>query len=309
MKDCMIHINPEKKELLNEYSSRINRVMDFIEQNIDAVFTLDHLSKKAGFSKYHFNRIFHSMTGESLFSFIQRIRIEKAAGLLITNKTRTITEIAFDCGFASSAAFSRSFKNRFQMPATQWRKAKRDTLDLESGLVECSEIKNEPTIQPERINTKIHKEITVAYIRYTGSYKGDAELFKNLYKKLFTWAIPRDLVDPACAESYVVYHDSINITESDKLRVSVCVEVPEHTKVNGEFGKMKLTGGKYINARFRLGPADYAHAWSWIFRHYLPSSGYQPDDRFCFEFYPVQKAVNSTALMCTVNICVPVKPL
>ncbi|HPQ54462.1 MAG TPA: AraC family transcriptional regulator [Spirochaetota bacterium] len=77
--------NPMKKE----YVSRINRVIDYIENHLDEPMTLDILAGVAHFSPYHFHRIFSSMVGEPLYKFIQRLRLEKAAtSSLLTGTTR-----------------------------------------------------------------------------------------------------------------------------------------------------------------------------------------------------------------------------
>jgi len=62
-----------------EYVSRINRVIDHIEANLDTDLSLERLAEVAGFSPFHFHRIFRAMMGETLNQFIQRLRIEKAA--------------------------------------------------------------------------------------------------------------------------------------------------------------------------------------------------------------------------------------
>ncbi len=49
--------DPNRQNLLKEYKARINRVFDYIDQNLDKNLTLDELAKVANFSKYHFNRI------------------------------------------------------------------------------------------------------------------------------------------------------------------------------------------------------------------------------------------------------------
>ena len=63
----------------DEYTARINRVLDYIEANIDTALSLETLAGVAHFSPFHFHRIFKAMTGETLNRFIQRIRVEKAA--------------------------------------------------------------------------------------------------------------------------------------------------------------------------------------------------------------------------------------
>jgi AraC family transcriptional regulator len=113
--------NDKQKYLRQEYTYRINRVIDYLEANIDDDLSLETLSGVANFSKYHFHRIFRAMVGETLNQFIQRIRLEKAATQLKFNPKKSITEIAFDCGFSGSAAFARAFKDAFQMSASEWR--------------------------------------------------------------------------------------------------------------------------------------------------------------------------------------------
>ncbi len=72
-------------QINDEYKSRINNVIDYIESNLKSEMTLDKLADVANFSSFHFHRIFKTIIGETLNQFIQRIRIEKAAALLINN--------------------------------------------------------------------------------------------------------------------------------------------------------------------------------------------------------------------------------
>lgn len=95
------------------------------------------------------------------------------------------------------------------------------------------------------------------------------------------------------------------MTGADKLRISVSITVPEDTQVDGEIGKMVIQGGKYMVARFELSPKDFQKAWDWVYGEWLPGSGYQPDDRPCFEMYGEE----CTKEKFIVDICVPVKPL
>ncbi len=82
--------NSKQKYLREEYISRINRVMDYIEVNIVQDLSLENLAEVANFSRFHFHRIFRAMVGETLHQFIQRIRLEKAAAQTIvkTNLSR-----------------------------------------------------------------------------------------------------------------------------------------------------------------------------------------------------------------------------
>ena len=88
----------ETRTLHPEYISKINKTFDYIESNLDKPMTLEELASVANFSKFHFNRIFQLIVGETPFQFLLRVRLEKAATLIITNKNESISEIAYNCG-------------------------------------------------------------------------------------------------------------------------------------------------------------------------------------------------------------------
>jgi AraC family transcriptional regulator len=124
-------------------------------------------------------------------------------------------------------------------------------------------------------------EMHVAYVRHIGPYKGDPQLFERLWGQLLRWAGPRALVGPR-SQLLCIYHDSPDITEPEKLRLSVCLTVPPETQVEGEVGKMALPGGPYLQARCELADDQYQAAWDYVYGRWLPESGYQPDDRPAF---------------------------
>lgn len=315
---------------VEEYRGRINRVLDYIEARLDGSFTLEELAGVASFSKFHFHRLFAAMTGETLFQFIARVRLERAAASLLTHPKQSVTEIALDCGFSSSAAFSRAFRTGFGVSPSQWRRsggrgdsnlgqpirkdgqANRNARQAGQSPTAYSALDTRPSERRDAMNQGVEikelPEMTVAYVRHVGPYQGDAELFERLWGSLMTWAGPRKLVNFPETQALIVYHDDPEITEKEKLRVSVCLTVPPDTPVDGAVGKMGIPGGRYALARFSLTADQYGEAWQWVFGEWLPGSGYQPDDRPCFELYPGGDAPDDSGRV-TVEIAVPVRPL
>ncbi len=151
-------------------------------------------------------------------------------------------------------------------------------------------------------------QMHVAYIRHIGSYKGDTELFGRLLNRLFTWAGARDLLNFPETKVATVYHDNPDVTDEDKLRTSVCITVPEDTKVDGEVGKMTIPGGKYAIAHFEIDDTEYEDAWNALYGTWLPGSGYRPDDRPPFEMY-LNDPKEHPHHRHVVDIYMPVKPL
>jgi len=148
-------------------------------------------------------------------------------------------------------------------------------------------------------------DIPVVYIRHIGPYQGDAALFEGLFNRLFAWAGPRGIVDNKDFQTAIVYHDDAFVADKSKLRTSVCITASEDTPIDGEVGKMNLDKGKYVVAKFVLKPDEFQGAWDWVMREWFPSSGYQPDDKPCFELYP--EAPENGAYK--VDICIPVRKL
>lgn len=316
-----IKTNAMSGKTQQEYIARINRTFDYIEENLDKSFTLDELASVASFSRFHFNRIFYSIVGETPFQFINRIRLEKAAMLLRSNANPSVSEIAYHCGFSELSVFSRYFKNHFGLSPSDFRKSKAQHSNIGQTHGKDGQGRTDAAMyfcqRSQTIKWKISMELnksleiqdlpnmTVAYLRHVGPYAGNEKLFEGLWNRLFSWAGPRGLIGGPNFKSLIIYHDDPNICAEDKLRMSVCITVAPDTKVDGEVGKMQLDGGKYVVARFEVDATQFGQAWEWLYGQWFPNSGYQPDDKPCFEMYPEEPRDGKFI----VDICVPVKPL
>lgn len=104
-----------------EYQLRINKVTDYICNNIDQPLPLRKMAGIACFSPFHFHRVFTILTGETPTDYIKRTRIEKAAFLLKQDKELSATEVARLCGFSSLSLLSRNFRQYFSMTIREFR--------------------------------------------------------------------------------------------------------------------------------------------------------------------------------------------
>src|SRR5262252_5866823 len=115
-------VSSQETQANREYAQRINRVIDYLRENLDRQVKLEELAKVACFSEFHFHRIFTAVSGETLNNFTNRLRLEKAARLLRYSE-QSLTDIALDCGFSSSATFSRAFRSGYDTSPSQFRKS------------------------------------------------------------------------------------------------------------------------------------------------------------------------------------------
>ena len=303
-----------------DYAMRINRVLDYMESRLDRPLSLEELARVACFSPYHFHRIFFTHTGERPFEYLQRLRLEKAANLLVMQTGRSVIDIALECGFGNAPAFSRAFKARFGTTPTQWRTSSCENSNMGTAPGNSGQEPSPwiPYIEynqgrqlwrmrkgnEERIvEVKPLEPLTLAYIRYTGPYKGDGALFHNLWTSLCTQAGARDLIGPD-SRYIALYHDNPDLTEKGKLRVTMGVSTDCDFEPTGRLGRMELEGGKYAFARFRLNSSEYQEAWDWVYRHWLPRSGYLPGDKPSFELFPGEEESRDDGRY-PVIICIP----
>ena len=290
------------------YQERINKVLDYIEVNLDSNFSLEELSAISHFSKFHFTRIFKSMTGETPFELIQRIRLEKAASILIRSN-ESISTIAFKCGFNNLSVFSKYFKILFNQSATKYRK-KFSNID-KNNYCEHSDIANQTrSIKWQRYGSRSEsnkvvqmQEMSFVYLRHIGPYAGDAKLFEKLFSKLYRWADNKALSSNRI--SAIVYHDDAYVSNEKTLRTSICISAPKSITTNGEFGKLAIQKGKYVSAEFNVKANEFQSAWDWLMGEWFPKSGYQPDDRPCFELFEHEPQRGKFR----VKLCVPLRKL
>jgi len=311
-----------KEQSKEEYIARINRVMDYIGKNMEEAIGLSVMAEIASFSPYHFHRIFTFIVGETPNNFLQRVKLEKAAQLLKDNEKLSVGEIASKCGFINISSFSRAFKGYFGSTALEFRKQDK-ALYVKDGIrygKNCKPIGkigkniqrindqfcvvelNQLLIMDTKIEVKQMAEMKLIYCRHTGAFNKIGQAYEKLYK----WAGPRGLVNPA-TKTVTVYHDDPAITSVDKVRQDASIIVDSFPAVEGEIGKSVLPAGKYAVGRFEIGETEFEKAWNTMCS-WFAESGYQPGDGSTYELYhndyndhPEHKFI--------VDICIPVKPL
>lgn len=86
----------EQVDFPARYSAAVHRAIDHVLSSLDRRPDLEEVAERAGFSPYHFHRIFRSLMGETLHAFVQRLRLERALALLSHGPPRSWTDIAHE---------------------------------------------------------------------------------------------------------------------------------------------------------------------------------------------------------------------
>ncbi len=99
---------------------QIQNVIDYIISNYSSDITLQNTAKKFAMSESSLSKKFKYFTGYRFKEYLINIRLHAAEDMLI-NTDYTITDIAIKCGFASSNAFSDTFKRIYNISPRDFR--------------------------------------------------------------------------------------------------------------------------------------------------------------------------------------------
>ncbi len=99
---------------------QVQPALAFAARHLDEDLSLDALAARTGLSAYHLHRIFATTVGETPKQFTLRLRLGRAAAVLLSGSD-TVLDIALACGFQSHEVFCRAFRRRFGMSPSAYR--------------------------------------------------------------------------------------------------------------------------------------------------------------------------------------------
>ena len=104
-----------------DYRAVIQQSLDYIEDNLRADITAEELAGQAGFSLYHYYRLFQAATGLPVMQYILRRRL--LHGIYAIRQGSGKTDAALDYGFDTYAGFYRAFRREFGCPPSAFLKS------------------------------------------------------------------------------------------------------------------------------------------------------------------------------------------
>ena len=102
------------------YRENIQKSIDYIEDNLKSEFTVEELSEMAGFSLFHFYRLFRTAVGMPVIQYVIRRRL--LHGIYEIECGRLMIDVALDYGFSTYAGFYKAFVREFGCTPAQFTK-------------------------------------------------------------------------------------------------------------------------------------------------------------------------------------------
>ncbi len=276
--------------ITNEY---INRAIDYILNHINEKISVDDIASHCNFSRYYFSRMFKIETGESIYEFIKRVKMEQSAFRLKVENGRSITDISCDYGYSSSN-YSSAFKQHHNLSPIQFRRSiKQKSLrnpifsDASIGLESFEEC-------DKKISIEVLDDYLVIYERHKGNY-GDLSkhwgAFQEKYKDYITeitLLVERTYDDPS-------------ITDIDECLYDICIAAPESCTLENTY---VIKGGKFAIYHFKGLVNQIYNSYQSIFNVWLTQSNFEIDDRYGFEIY---RKIDCDSMHMEIDICIPIK--
>jgi len=101
-----------RRQLLN--------IRNFIQENLHTNLTITTLAEVAGYSPWHFQRMFRETTGQSVHRYVMSARIEHAKTLM-RRTNLSVTEVAFACGFSNASHLAKHFRLQLGCTPIEYR--------------------------------------------------------------------------------------------------------------------------------------------------------------------------------------------
>jgi AraC family transcriptional regulator len=294
-----------------EYQMRINEVIQYIEANLSEELLLEDLAIRAGFSPFHFHRIFSAFVGEPFGQYIKRRRLIRA-GREILETGREVTGIALDAGYETPAAFSKAFKNYFEITPSQLRKEKAVRSIAFATLLE----KKPPSYHRRTAVEAEIRTLSAQKIYYVRRYAAvddqsvhnqSTQAAQSAFAALMAYLHEHKFMDQiqACVG---IMPDEPGVTPPEEVRFDAGVIFREeiHLIQDGEIRSQIIPGGRWA-VFLHEGPySTLWQTWNAAFRDWLPLSGERLRDIAPFEKYLNDVAQTPEAELLT-EIFIPIE--
>lgn len=271
----------------------INHAIDYILQHIHEKLTVDQIAAHCHFSKYHFSRLFKAQTGESVYAFIKRLKLEQSAFRLKVEPKRSVTDISYDYGYSPSN-YSWMFHQQYQVSPVDFRSTIRQS-SVRHPFYHNTGMKTE-TLEScqQKIQIRTLPDYFVLYERRLGSYRSLSQQWDDFIRKYRiyitdkTQFLERTFDDPA-------------ITDADNCLYDICMSVDRNIPLSNT---CTIQGGTCAVYAFQGQGRHIYAAYQSLFTVWLPQTCYEIDDRCGFDIY---HKIDSASGYMELDICLPLK--
>ncbi len=285
----------------------LEKTVSYIEMNIKSKIMLEDIASSLYLSKYHFHRVFKTVTNKKLMEYVRMRKLSISIDDLLNTDYR-IKDIAADYGFEHEQSYSRSFKKAFGINPSQFRLDKMqvpiiDKLDLsaikplETGIILTPSI----VIRPEFYIVGIEHYVLVHENYNTNLANKLAKDFYYNHRKRILNAINPNILISLSTYKAITSNESIYMPALEVMDSSNTPECMTKKKISThKYALFKYIGSHSVNdITLKTLNCIYNHIQTWLYH-----SQYIQDGRFHFE--QIDNRVSKDDY-CEADIYIPVK--
>lgn len=117
----------EEGALTAKQKELVAGVMEYIQQNYSLTINTEKIASKMFFNKNYMAKLFKKETGLSIHEFVREMRIKEACRMLRTT-SKTVAEVAAECGFSDMKSFYQTFRRHTGCTPKQYRNTEQQSI-------------------------------------------------------------------------------------------------------------------------------------------------------------------------------------
>ncbi len=257
------------------YKSRMQRVLDHIDQHLDGELDLGTVSGVAAFSKFHFHRQFTATFGISLHRYVQLARLKRASHRLASTDDG-ITQIAMDAGYDAPDAFARAFRKRLGQSPSSFRKSPdwEPWLSAFGPLEKSRSLVMQIIFEPGDVTIRDVPPTPVAVLEH----RGDRAKLPETFERYRTWRAGAGL-SPKTSSTFMVFRSERTPADPADYSMDLCAGTDQPVEANdAQIRSGVIPGGRCAVLRYPGNTNNLEPAAHYLYREWLPASGEEARD-------------------------------
>ncbi len=258
-----------------DYYENMQKIIDYIENNLNSELDLSYIAKMAHISKFHFHRMFKAIVGDTLMNYIRKRKLINAAQEIIYS-SKTILEISDRYLFNSHEVFTRAFKRYFNLTPSELKKSKNfdfyekkfDILGVYLGNKDSGTILNSKVVEIPAF--KVAGKSCITTLKDFQHERSIESLWFDFFNEV-------DSVKNKVKENFVYGFCQSDLSEK-KFKYFASIKINNFENNKNQFEIQSIPKSKYLVFFHKGHFLKILDAYRYIYGQAIPNSGYTVRD-------------------------------
>lgn len=271
----------------------VSKSIDYIIRSLKDDLTVKSVADHFHYSEFHFARLFKAETGESVYAFIKRLKMDQSAIDLKLKHNKSITEIGSDYGYSPSN-YSSAFKKHTAASPAQFRKTANAGKVNNPFYPARTDVFETYAAYDDRIKIEELPDLFALYERMIGSYADIKEnwlKFISKYREYFQGG----------ARMFERFYDDPSVASPGSCICDLCLSVDNACPLENV---TTIRGGRFAVYRYEGAIADIFCAVQGVFSVWLSQSRYEMRERYGLSIYREIEWDHNHVVM---DLCIPIQ--